>query len=235
MIRAVAAALTLTAGSALAQPHPAHIACPGHPRCLSLSADGTTMTLPSITHGRAVAMPELPPLDLPDEGPRLDSLQMSLQDGRWLIGVLRDQRQMYSGGGGVAAHLDLILIVPGQPASVVLSLPYGSDILIRACFGEADHDLRNGLCHDNYVFVADLTAIPAAPDALPDLRYQATATALPPGNLRYDDGELRPVPPDVQPGIVDRCTFIRTFRFDATTGRYQPDEPLPDCTDFTQP
>ena len=31
------------------------------------------------------------------------------------------------------------------------------------------------------------------------------------------------------------CSFERRFTFDAATGVYQPDRPLPDCTDYTVP
>lgn len=153
-----------------------------------------------------------------------------------LVGVQRGVRTMYSGGDASAATLVLSLIrhvddgIQIDPA--VLSLPADGHAMIRACFGEGDSDRRAGACHDQYAFHATLRLDPAG-QGMPVLRYATTATRFPMGASRLRDAQTRPPlrRQDLRTQTDRTCSLQRVLRFDGS--HYQPDAPLPDCTEFT--
>ncbi|WP_269219802.1 hypothetical protein [Brevundimonas vesicularis] len=161
-----------------------------------------------------------------------------LSDGGFLAGVEMESRSMYSGGGGQATELRLYrLDADGDTgAAPVLTVPIQGSLMIRACFSEEDMTQRAGACHDEYSFAATLTASDAA-DAMPVLTYETTATAYPRGASRSEDSLEKPPlkPVDLIAARDPKCSFSRRFAFDAKTGEYQPDSPLPDCSDYTVP
>lgn len=155
-----------------------------------------------------------------------------------LVGVLEDASTGYSGGGANATTLRLGRIYHQddgiQIDPEVLLLPVEGAASIRACFGEADIQARAGACHDEYSFSATLRLDPAG-QGMPVLRYGTTATRYPAGVSRRRDSlagpPLRARDLRIQTDRV--CTYQRLLRFDGQ--RYQPDAPLPDCAEFTEP
>ena len=165
---------------------------------------------------------------------------MSLADGGFLAGVDVGSSAMYSGGGGQASTVALYRLDAAGDAmgGPVLTVPLMSSVLIRACFGEKDMKQRAGACHDEYSFEAKLTAAPnATSGVMPTLIYATTATAFPRGVSRSKDSLENPPlkPADLVATRDPTCSFERRFTFDAATGVYQPDRPLPDCADYTVP
>lgn len=149
-----------------------------------------------------------------------------------------ESRSIYSGGGGQATELRLYrLDADGEAgAALVLTVPIQGSLMIRACFSEEDMTQRAGACHDEYSFAATLTASDAA-DAMPVLTYETTATAYPRGASRSEDSLEKPPlkPADLVTARDPKCSFTRQFTFNAKAGEYQPDSPLPDCSDYTVP
>ncbi|MDO9608212.1 MAG: hypothetical protein Q7J26_06775 [Brevundimonas sp.] len=161
-----------------------------------------------------------------------------LADGGFLAGVEAGARSMYSGGGGQASELRLYrLTAAGEPgAAPVLTVPIRGALMIRACFSEADMKQRAGACHDEYGFDATLKTAGGS-DALPMLDYETVATAFPRGVSRSADS-LEKAPLTKADLFAERdpnCSYQRRFVFDAAAGVYQPDRPLPDCSDYTVP
>lgn len=153
-----------------------------------------------------------------------------------LVGVLEDASTGYSGGGANATTLRLGRIYhqdDGIQIDPEVLLPAAADASIRACFGEADVQTRAGACQDEYSFSATLRLDPTG-QGMPVLRYRTTATRYPAGVSRRRDSlagpPLRARDLRIQTDRV--CTYQRLLRFDGQ--RYQPDAPLPDCTEFTE-
>jgi hypothetical protein len=161
-----------------------------------------------------------------------------LADGGVLAGVQVETSSMYSGGGGQATELRLYRLDANGDAgdAPVLAVPIRAELTIRACFGEDDMKQRAGACHDEYGFQVTLTAADEAGD-LPVLDYATTATAYPRGVSRSEDSLEKPPlkPADLVTVRDPKCSFSRRFTFDAATGTYRPDSPLPDCSDYTVP
>lgn len=156
-------------------------------------------------------------------------------NGAYLIGVVHEERTMYSGGGAHASTLTLFQVFAAREFAQVMSVPWDSGSMIRACFGEKDFRDRRGACHDEYDYTATLTSSGVDAAGYPVLAYRARATSFPGNVSRSADslakGRLRKK--DIVRIENDDCTFTRTFRYDATTGEYAPDSPLPECEDYT--
>ncbi|MDO5614235.1 MAG: hypothetical protein Q4G14_13475 [Paracoccus sp. (in: a-proteobacteria)] len=227
-MRAALALALLTAGIANADPLP-HVTCPGHPRCLALIGENQVQ-LPSAQGNWIMDLPELPPGDDPDA-----VITLAEDAPRWwhdhgLIALMQTEKAYYSGGG---AHVETLILLRPDAPQPALSLPLAGYKTIRACFSQADTETRQGYCADEYDFDAALSTAPekARP---PILLYQTTATIFPPGAILDHDNTHLEITPDISPETVPRCTFTRSFRWNETTASYQPDTPLPDCTDFTR-
>jgi hypothetical protein len=163
---------------------------------------------------------------------------VTLADGGFLAGVERGSSSMYSGGGGQASELRLYRLDAAGDAGFapVLIVPIRGSLMIRACFSEADMKQRAGACHDEYSFDATLTPTGGA-DGWPVLDYETVATAFPRGVSRSEDSlEKAPLTKaDLVAERDEKCSYRRRFVFDAATGVYLPDRPLPDCSDYTVP
>ena len=207
---------------------------PAAPVVYSMPVPGVDST--GFDNGRLTVWPQIIRLAPPADG----------AEAGYLIGMLRGYSTMYSGGGGSADRLELFeLFVGGGTPHVtkqVLDLPYTANLLIRACFSEADMEDRRGACHDEYGFDAVLALAPrraraGAPVRLPDLSYRTIATAYPGFAQRNADslerGRLR------QSDLVRRndpaCSFARTLRFNPASERYEMNEPAPECSGYTVP
>jgi len=84
---------------------------------------------------------------------------------------------------------------------------------------------------------ATLTLAPNSPGAMPIFDYVTTATAYPRGvNRNRDSLAMRRLTRrDLVAERDPECSYKRRFTYDPTTGVYQPDKPLPDCTAYTVP
>lgn len=167
--------------------------------------------------------------------PLTDPQQATLQNV--LVGGLVEVRTMYSGGGASASTLQLARIrhldEGVQVDDNILHLPLDANAMIRACFSEDDFKQRAGACHDEYGFEATLTLI-AEGQGMPVLRYQTVATDFPAGVSRQRDslamGRLKKK--DLRTVQDPTCSYTRVFRF--SNGAYQPENPLPECSDYTR-
>ncbi|WP_353098372.1 hypothetical protein [Stenotrophomonas lactitubi] len=155
-----------------------------------------------------------------------------------LVGGLVEARAMYSGGGASASTLQLARIrhldEGIQVDADVLSVALTANKMIRACFSERDFDQRAGACHDEYSFDAELALATDGQD-MPVLRYRTEASNYPAGVSPQRDslakGRLKKK--DLRTEQDAECSYTRTFRF--TSGAYQPDQPLPECSSYTEP
>lgn len=193
-----------------------------------------------VVRQRGEALPEAPQTDnLERESYQPWTGLVRLADGGFLAGVEAGSTAMYSGGGGQASELRLFrLNSDGEAGSApVLIVPLNGSVLIRACFSDKDMTQRAGACHDDYNFEAKLTLTPGVSDVMPAFNYVATATAYPRGvNRNRDSLAMRPL--TARDLVIQRdpdCSYHRRFTYDSTTGVYQPEKPLPDCTAYTVP
>lgn len=155
-----------------------------------------------------------------------------------LVGGLVEARAMYSGGGASASTLQLARIrhldEGIQVDADVLSVAWSANKMIRACFSERDFDQRAGACHDEYSFEAEL-ALASEGQGMPVLRYRTEASNYPAGVSPQRDslakGKLKKK--DLRTEQDAECSYTRVFRF--TSGAYQPDQPLPECSGYTEP
>lgn len=154
-----------------------------------------------------------------------------------LMGGIVATRTSYSGGGASASVLQLARVrhldEGIQVDNNLLTVPWEGNAMIRACFSEQDMKQRSGACHDTYAFSAKL-GLDTAAAGMPALRYQTVATRFPAGVSRQEDslakGPLKKK--DLRTEQDPACTFARTFRI--ASGSYLPDQPLPDCSGYTE-
>lgn len=211
--------------------------------CVSLSIAGGESGRPvPIVRPRGVPAPA--PQD-PAENAYSDPTEqvwpklILLVDGGFLAGVETRTATSYSGGGGSATALQLFRVKANGDASPVpvLTLPISAALMIRACFSERDQEQRRGACHDEYDFAARLELAGGGATSLPELTYVSEAHAFPRGASRFADSTRGPrlKRSDLVRSRDPQCSVSRRFRFDAASGRYQPDAPLPDCSAYTDP
>lgn len=159
----------------------------------------------------------------------------------WLIGVLVQTAKTYSGGQAATSRLHLYPLIVGQVGGIgpeLASLPWASEINIRACFDDDDIDRRKGVCHDSYTFGASLIlADQQEGDDLPVLVYRAQATAFPQTARRWEGSSAAPPlrDEDLSHWTDFECTYQRTLRFNPSTDRYEMDRPAPDCRAYYEP
>ncbi len=148
-----------------------------------------------------------------------------------LMGVLWETMDGYSGGG--ASETVLTLYTLGQGAATpVLEALYSGDVLIRACFSEADTRTRLGACHDEYVFAAALTLDQDNASGPPRFLYQSRAATYPGRVSRTQDAAERGAlsAGDLVWSADETCSVTRAFRW--TGAAYEPDTALPACEDY---
>lgn len=160
--------------------------------------------------------------------------------GDAFLGVLYQTTTMYSAGGGAGTiELKLFRVAPASKSKPdnVLTLPYESAIDIHACFSDADMKRRDNACTDSFWFNSALTLDPAVTTGAPRLVYTTKATSWPGHVSRKKD--LLQGPPLRQRDLVmvtnKRCSFHRVFTLNEKSAAYEPDQPLPDCSDYTVP
>jgi len=156
-------------------------------------------------------------------------------NGALLIGILRTRSTGYSGGGASATRLTLMRLEAGSAAlAPILEAPFGGSAMIRACFGARDQRRRAGACHDEYELGGNLTLDAATPAGRPRFLLTARARTYPGRLDRDQDSTTGPAlrRRDLVWAADPRCTYTRTFAFDAAAGRYVPDSALPDCAQY---
>lgn len=160
----------------------------------------------------------------------------------YLIGIVHEQRAMYSGGGGMGARLTLHQLIVGNDGSAslggeVANLPWRGSLIIRACFNEADGERRRGACHDEYAFGANLTLAAHDDGGFPDLHFETQATAYPQTARRGEDSsaEAPLSAADLSHWRDPECSYTRTLRYNPATERYEMDRIAPDCSSYTVP
>jgi len=218
------------------------IACERDGRCALLRGDGENgqwrlhmfESRPGLD---AVAARPLAVPDSADEEERLALWPHLVREanGAVLFGILRTRSTGYSGGGASATRLTLVRLEPGSAAlALVLDAPIGGSAMIRACFGPSDERRRAGACHDEYELRADLTLDASNPAGRPRFLLTSRARTYPGRLDRNEDSATRP--PFRRRDLVwatdPRCTYSRSFAFDAAAGRYLPDSALPDCAQY---
>jgi hypothetical protein len=156
--------------------------------------------------------------------------------GSALIGVERSRRSVYSGGGASVTRLTLVEVpANGGPLRPVAELPLLAGAMIRACFSERDRRRRGGVCNDEYEFEGTLQLGDNRSGRPPDLLLTTRAQTSPGRRSRFDekDGPVRRGDPPTWRDPV--CSYRRTFTYNSSSGRYQPDRPLPECRDYLEP
>ncbi|WP_447764548.1 hypothetical protein [Sphingopyxis panaciterrae] len=165
-------------------------------------------------------------------------------DGRqgleFLVGLVTEQRAMYSGGGGSGSRLHLLRFGMAPHAialgAEVLDVEWDSSLMIRACFSEQDMKDRLGACHDEYSFTGTLAAVKADGGELPALTYRTFAKAYPQTSRRTDDNSAKRLKKsDLSDWKDPECSYERLLRYNPGTARYEMDRPVPDCSDYTTP
>jgi hypothetical protein len=157
--------------------------------------------------------------------------------GRTLIGVETSQSTSYSGGGASATTLQLIALDSPGDMKTVLTVPSDGSAMIRACFSEADMAKRAGACHDEYAFDGELTLDPAVASGPPRFLFTSSAKSFP-GRVSRQADSLAAAPlrkKDVKWAADPLCSYRRILSFDAATGSYSLDKPLPACDDYLAP
>lgn len=157
-----------------------------------------------------------------------------------LIGVIGEQRAMYSGGGGSGSRLHLLRFGMAPHAiglsGEVLDVVWDSALMIRACFSEQDAKDRLDACHDEYEFKAVLKPGPDDGGELPSLTYRSFATAYPQTSRRTEDNSGQKLKSsDLADWKDPECSYERVLRYNGATGRYEMDRPAPDCSVYTEP
>ncbi|MDR6834511.1 MULTISPECIES: hypothetical protein [unclassified Sphingopyxis] len=157
-----------------------------------------------------------------------------------LVGVIGEQRAMYSGGGGSGSRLHLLRFGMAPHAialgSEVLDVEWDSSLMIRACFSEQDMKDRLDACHDEYKYKAVLQPAPADGGELPALTYRSFATAYPQTSRRSEDNSGQKLKSgDLADWKDPDCSYQRLLRYNPATARYEMDRPAPDCSSYTTP
>ncbi len=157
-----------------------------------------------------------------------------------LVGVIGEQRAMYSGGGGSGSRLHLLRFGMAPHAIAlggeVLDVVWNSSLMIRACFSEQDAKDRLDACHDEYEFKAILKPGPDDGGELPTLTYRSFATAYPQTSRRTEDNSGQKLKSsDLAHWKDAECSYERVLRHNPATGRYEMDRPAPDCSVYTEP
>lgn len=157
----------------------------------------------------------------------------------YLVGVIEEERAMYSGGGGSGGRLHLLRFgMASHAAGVVevLDVVWDSSLMIRACFSERDMKSRLGACHDEYDFKSTLVAAPSDGGELPALAYRSVATAYPQTSRRTEDNsDTKLRKSDLTQWKDPECSYTRMLHYNAATARYEMDRPAPDCSVYTTP
>lgn len=156
-------------------------------------------------------------------------------DGSVVVGLIRTQSEMYSGGSGEAGELILHSLANGvvQQAG---ALPYSGAIAIRACFDEDDARNRRDACHDEYNFATRLSLNEGAAAGPAQILLETAATTYP-GQLSRNEDSTGAQPlgaSDLVRWVDPACSYRRTYIMGAD-GRYASDEPLPDCSQYLEP
>lgn len=159
---------------------------------------------------------------------------------QYLVGIVTEERAMYSGGGASGSRLHLLRLTqtPGSASlgDEVLDVVWDSSMMIRACFSEQDMKDRREACHDEYSFTGRLAAGPADGAELPALIYSAVATAYPRTARRStDNSSLRLKAGDLVRETDPQCSYERTLHYNPATSHYEMDRAAPDCSDYTAP
>jgi hypothetical protein len=156
----------------------------------------------------------------------------------YLVGVLREERTDRSDGAGSSARLMLYMLLVGDGqarlVSEVASLPWRGSQRVSVCFAEADRERRQGACHEEFLFRANLTIADADGGPLPALRFETQATAYP---QTVRPGENNTIPLSLTTADLvhwrdPECSYTRTLRFNLATERYEMDGLAPDCSAY---
>ena len=176
--------------------------------------------------------------------PKLIPVQRTSEDGtrlppEYLVGVIEEQRAMYSGGGGSGGRLHLLRLGMAPHATglrEVFEVVWDSSLMIRACFSDQDMEDRLGACHDEYDFKGTLAAAPNDGGELPALTFRSFATAYPLTSRRTEDNSGQKLKKsDLARWSDPECSYTRTLRYNPATLRYEMDRAAPDCSVYTTP
>lgn len=202
------------------------------------------VALPSSDNSDTVALPfgadELaglwPRLIVVPQGAEADNPERR----QYLVGIVTEERAMYSGGGGSGSRLHLLRLDRNADGvslgAEVLDTVWDSSLMIRACFSEQDMKDRLEACHDEYRFTGALGT--AAPDGgeLPSLTLRTTATAYPLTSRRTEDNSaIKLKKSDLAQWKDPECSYTRLLHYNPATARYEMDRPAPDCSVYTTP
>lgn len=154
--------------------------------------------------------------------------------GALLIGAERFRNEGFSGGGAGMTELVLLRMASrGADPVEVLTVQTGYSAMIRACFTEQEYR-RRGACHDEYVLSGTIGLAPNAAGGRPRLTLTTQARSFPRGARREEERSRIPRR-DLVWEPDPECSYRRTFAFNAASGHYEPDRPLPECSTYQLP
>jgi hypothetical protein len=156
-------------------------------------------------------------------------------DGSVVVGFIRRENQMFSGGGAETSELLLYSIANGA-AQEAGALPYSGAASIRACFSEEHTRNRRDACHDEYDFTTRISLNEGAARGPAQILLETAATTFP-GRVSRDEDSTERAPlqaSDLARWVDATCSYRRTY-IRGADGRYAPDEPLPDCSQYLEP
>jgi hypothetical protein len=149
-----------------------------------------------------------------------------------IVGVTRTDRTGYSGGGASVARLELVRVGDGA-ANAILQVPIAGQADLRACFSDSDRRARHDACSDRYEFNGTLELDASTRAGFPSFILTTRARTYPGHVSRSRDSsgdQLRPS--DLHWSDDPVCSYRRSFHLVPPARRYEPDAPLPDCSDF---
>ncbi len=178
----------------------------------------------------------LPPGEEPDrETYRVWPQLIRETSGALLIGVERYRTAGFSGGGASETQLVLLRLTAATAEPVeVMTVRTGYTATIRACFTPQEYRHR-GACHDEYVLSATVGLAPSAGNGRPRLTLSTAARSYPRGVRGEEIEGQRFRRADLVWERDPVCSYRRNFTFDAASGHYAPDRPLPECSTYQLP
>lgn len=157
-------------------------------------------------------------------------------DGAVMVGLDFSKETRRSGFRSYQRRLLLLRAGPTSEdlAVPVLEAPLSGHIEVDGCSPSERPDDLN-VCINRFQMSSSFTLVPKLSPERPDLIMVVTASTSPSRKLRSDEprAPVERVEGDITPDPA--CTYTRSFYFNETQGRYVPDAPLPECSDFLEP
>ena len=159
-------------------------------------------------------------------------------EDRAFVGVIGTETTPIATGNGSLARSDLYLYEvrldgPIEGSNSVFELPVATQAKVSACASRVEKNKRSDQCTDQYTYQAEVKAV--GNKDYPDLRVTTQATRFPAGVSRFKDSSALPAltPDQLKPQADQTCSYTVTYVWDKSSSTYEPNKPLPNCSEFT--